>query len=43
MSCLALTVEGRQWTANLYSNVFEMEHQLRVMGRNEAVGIRQRQ
>jgi hypothetical protein len=32
MSCLALTVEGRQWTANLYSNVFEMEHQLRVMG-----------
>jgi hypothetical protein len=32
MSCLALTVEGRQWIANLYSNVFEMEHQLRVMG-----------
>jgi hypothetical protein len=32
MSCLGLTVEGRQWTANLYSNVFEMEHQLRVMG-----------
>jgi hypothetical protein len=32
MSCLALTVEGRQWTANLYSNVFEMEHHLRVMG-----------
>jgi hypothetical protein len=32
LSCLALTVEGRQWTANLYSNVFEMEHRLRVMG-----------
>src|SRR5262245_31752646 len=32
LNCLSLTVEGRQWTANLYSNVFEMEHQIRVMG-----------
>jgi hypothetical protein len=32
LSCLALTVEGRQWTANLYCNVFEMEHKLRGMG-----------
>jgi hypothetical protein len=29
---LALTVEGRQWTANLYCNVFEMEHGIRKMG-----------
>jgi hypothetical protein len=29
---LALTVEGRQWTANLYCNVFEIEHGLRHMG-----------
>ena len=32
MNYLALTVEGRQWTANLYCNVFEMEHGLRKMG-----------
>jgi hypothetical protein len=29
---LALTVEGRQWIANLYCNVFEMEHGIRRMG-----------
>jgi hypothetical protein len=29
---LAMTVEGRQWTANLYCNVFEMEHGIRKMG-----------
>lgn len=29
---LALTVEGRQWIANLYCNVFEMEHGIRTMG-----------
>lgn len=29
---LGLTVEGRQWTANLYCNVFEMEHGIRSMG-----------
>jgi hypothetical protein len=32
MDYLALTVEGRQWTANLYCNVFEMEHGIRRMG-----------
>jgi hypothetical protein len=32
MAYLALTVEGRQWTANLYCNVFEMEHGIRRMG-----------
>jgi hypothetical protein len=32
MDYLALTVEGRQWTANLYCNVFEMEHRIRRMG-----------
>lgn len=32
LGCLALTVEGRQWTANLYCSVFEMEHKLRAMG-----------
>ena len=29
---LSLTVEGRQWTANLYCNVFESEHKIRKMG-----------
>jgi len=29
---LELTVDGRQWIANLYSNVFEMEHGRRSMG-----------
>jgi hypothetical protein len=29
---LELTVEGRQWIANLYCNVFEIEHQRRRMG-----------
>ena len=29
---LELTVEGRQWIANLYCNVFEMEHGRRSMG-----------
>jgi hypothetical protein len=29
---LSMTVEGRLWTANLYSNVFEMEHGVRRMG-----------
>jgi hypothetical protein len=29
---LELTVEGRQWTANLYCNVFEIEHGRRRMG-----------
>jgi hypothetical protein len=32
MNYLALTVEGRQWTASLYCNVFEMEHGIRKMG-----------
>jgi hypothetical protein len=32
MNYLALTVQGRQWTANLYCNVFEMEHGIRRMG-----------
>jgi hypothetical protein len=29
---LQMTVEGRQWIANLYCNVFEIEHQRRRMG-----------
>jgi hypothetical protein len=29
---LELTVEGRRWIANLYCNVFEMEHNRRRMG-----------
>ena len=29
---LELTVEGRQWIANLYCNVFEIEHGRRRMG-----------
>src|SRR5215204_1933822 len=29
---LELTVDGRQWIANLYCNVFEMEHGRRSMG-----------
>jgi hypothetical protein len=33
---LSLTVEGRQWTANLYCHVFEMEHQIRRMGPERA-------
>jgi hypothetical protein len=36
MNYLALTVEGRQWTANLYCNVFEMEHGIRRMGPESA-------
>jgi hypothetical protein len=32
MEYLALTVEGRQWTANLYCNIFEIEHGIRKMG-----------
>jgi hypothetical protein len=32
MTYLALTVEGRQWTANLYCNVFEIEHAINRMG-----------
>ena len=32
ISYLGMTVEGRQWTANLYCNVFEMEHRIRKMG-----------
>lgn len=32
MKYLALTLQGRQWTANLYCNVFEMEHGIRRMG-----------
>jgi hypothetical protein len=32
MKYLALTVNGRQWTANLYTHVFEIEHSLRRMG-----------
>jgi hypothetical protein len=35
IACLALTVEGRQWIANLYCNVFEMEHRIRAMGPEE--------
>jgi hypothetical protein len=44
MNYLALTVEGRQWTANLYCNVFEMEHRIRTMGpesrREDILGAR---
>ena len=29
---LQMTVEGRQWIANLYCNVFEIEHTRRSMG-----------
>ena len=40
LTYLALTVEGRQWTANLYCNIFEIEHGIRTMGpergRNES-------
>jgi hypothetical protein len=32
MRYLALTVNGRLWTANLYTHVFEIEHSLRRMG-----------
>ncbi len=32
LSYLSVTVEGRQWTANLYCNVFEMEHGIRGLG-----------
>ena len=32
LSYLGLTVEGRQWTANLYSNIFEIEHAIRRVG-----------
>jgi hypothetical protein len=32
MKYLDLTVEGRQWIANLFSHVFEMEHGIRSMG-----------
>jgi hypothetical protein len=32
MKYLSLTVNGRQWTANLYTHVFEIEHSLRRMG-----------
>jgi hypothetical protein len=32
LSYLELTVEGRQWMANLYCNVFEIEHGRRRMG-----------
>jgi hypothetical protein len=39
MAYLALTVEGRQWTANLYCHVFEIEHGIRSMGPEG--GIRQ--
>jgi hypothetical protein len=27
-----LTVEGRQWIANLHCNIFEIEHTRRTMG-----------
>ena len=36
MTYLALTVEGRQWTANLYCNIFEIEHGIRTMGPERA-------
>lgn len=29
---LGLTIEGRQWLASLYCNVFEMEHRIRTIG-----------
>ena len=32
LNYLELTVEGRQWVANLYCNVFEIEHGRRRMG-----------
>jgi hypothetical protein len=35
---LELTVEGRQWIANLYCNVFEIEHQRRRMGPHSGHG-----
>jgi hypothetical protein len=32
MRHLELTMEGRQWVANLYSHVFAIEHDRRYMG-----------
>jgi hypothetical protein len=32
MAYLALTIEGRQWTANLYCNIFELEHEIHQIG-----------
>ncbi|HEX2727798.1 MAG TPA: hypothetical protein VHN20_18390, partial [Beijerinckiaceae bacterium] len=32
LTYLELTVDGRQWIANLYCNVFEIEHGRRSMG-----------
>ena len=29
---LELTIEGKQWIANLYSHVFTVEHQRRKLG-----------
>jgi hypothetical protein len=37
---LALTAEGRQWTANLYAHVFAVEHVRWRMGPQSAVPIR---
>jgi hypothetical protein len=35
---LELTIEGKQWIANLYSHVFTIEHQRRRLGPQHAVG-----
>jgi hypothetical protein len=32
LRCLGRTMEGKQWVANLYANVFTVEHQLRTLG-----------
>ena len=36
LTYLSLTVEGRQWTASLYCNIFEIEHGIRTMGPERA-------
>jgi hypothetical protein len=38
---LELTIEGKQWIANLYSHVFTIEHQRRRLGPH--VGARDRE
>jgi hypothetical protein len=32
LRCLDMTMEGKQWTATLYSHIFEIEHNRRRMG-----------
>jgi hypothetical protein len=39
---LELTIEGKQWIANLYSHVFTIEHQRRRLGPQPAAGAAER-